>query len=111
MFHPGDTVRISDDFDGIVTLHGWTGAEEDIKNQTFEVVSFADYQKVYPIFSTIVKRSPSHQGEVFLKQGKEIFVLSPTKALSKVAGICNCSITRLWAGNGHASGCPEFSTP
>jgi len=111
MFDIGDTVRISDDFAGKITLHGWTGSDDDIRNATFEVVSFADYQKVYPIFSTIVKRSPSHQGEVFLKQGKEIFVLSPTKALAKVAAICNCPIMRLWAGNGHAKGCPEFSTP
>jgi len=70
MFHLGDTVRISDEFDGSVVLHGWTGS--DIENQVFEVVSFADYQKVYPTFATIVKRSPSHQGEVFLKYGKEI---------------------------------------
>jgi hypothetical protein len=112
MFHTGDLVRISDDFDGSVVLHGWTGS--NIENQTFEVVTFHDYQKLYPTFARMVKQSPSKQGEVFLKQGKEIFVLSPAKALALVkaaALICNCPINRLWAGSGHDKGCPEFPTP
>jgi hypothetical protein len=109
MFNIGDIVGISDDFEGSVVLHGWTGA--DIVAKTFEVVSFADYYRTHPDFALLVQTSPSHQGEVFLKHGSEVFVLSPAKALElvkKADPICNCPINRLWAGRGHAKACPEF---
>ena len=108
--HVGDTVKIHDEFEGSVVVQGWSGPE-NIENLIFEVVDFSEYQRVQPSFARIVQTKPSTQGEVFLKHGSEVFVLSPARALSvvqKAKAICNCSITRLWAGNGHAKACPEF---
>jgi hypothetical protein len=106
----GDIVKIHDDFEGSVIVQGWSG-QENIEDLIFEVVDFSEYRRAQPSFAQIVRAKPSAQGEVFLKHGSEIFVLSPAKALDvvrKAAPVCNCSITRLWAGNGHAKNCPEF---
>lgn len=107
MFNEGDTVKVRDDFDGEIVLHGWE--KETIEDYTFTVASFDEYQRKYPVFSQIVKKG-SKQGEVFLKWKDTIFVLSPPRALERVAAapVCDCPINRLWAGLGHQKSCPEF---
>jgi hypothetical protein len=106
MFKLGDTVEISEDFEGSITVSGW--GRNDVEGCVFEVVSCEVFSKKHPKFAKVVK-TKSSKGQIFLKYNDEVFVLYPSSSLSLVeaAKICNCSITRLWAGSGHRKGCPE----
>lgn len=108
MFNCGDTVKIKDDFDGDIILHGWE--EPTIEDYVFNVATFEEYQAAHPEFSKVIKKGPSKHGEVFLRWKKKVFVLSPPRALERIATapVCDCPINQLWAGNGHRASCPEF---
>lgn len=105
-FKLGDKVEISEDFEGSITVSGWD--KKDIEGCVFEVVSSEIFAAKHPKFSKVVKSKPN-RGEIFLSYHDEVFVLCPASCLSIVeaAKVCNCPITRLWAGNGHQKGCPE----
>jgi hypothetical protein len=106
MFKLGDTVELSEDFEGSITVSGWS--RNSIEDCVFKVVSREVFGKKHPKFAKVVKSKPI-TGQIFLKYNNEVFVLYPSSSLSlvKAAEICNCSIARLWAGNGHLEGCPE----
>jgi len=106
-FSTGDRVRVSDAFEGSITVSGWN--RNNIETKIFEVVTFEAFSKKHPKLAKVVRAKPALTGEIFLKDNDEIFVLNPVSSLSLVeaAIICNCPIIRLWAGRGHRVGCPE----
>ena len=107
MFNIGDRVRVSDSFEGSITVLGWS--HDDIETRVFEVVAFEKFSRKHPKLSKAVKTRPALSGEIFLKDEDDIFVLNPASSLClvKAAIVCSCPITRLWAGSGHQNGCPE----
>jgi len=111
MFNIGDRVEVSADFEGSITVAGWS--RNKIETRIFEVVPFEIFSIKHPKLAKAIKARPALHGEVFLKDDDEIFVLNPASCLSLVesAAICSCPIIQLWAGAGHYSDCPEdFNT-
>lgn len=120
MFLLGDKVMIDEEFDGSVTVAGFSG--QDIEDWIFEVVSFEEFQEARPEVAKRVKNGPT-KSDIFLIQSEHIegqplpdrllpFVMYPSTALSLVEQaqpICRCPIKRLWGGAGHYTGCAEKS--
>lgn len=106
-FKIGDKVAVSEDFEGSITVIGYTG--NDIENQTFVVVPFEAFQEKHPESAKLVRSRPAKNGEIFLRLKEEVFVLNPVSCLNRLekAKTCICPIARLWSGQGHYTGCPE----